>query len=189
MTTSFLEKAAGLSILAAMICFGQVDKPQLRAGVSVELVKSRHAAVLRAADDLDAVVVAVTEKGNVYVGVERSEAAAAGAKAWAAAKGKLIYLKADARAAGGAVEAVLAGLRAAGARELGLLTDQKEAGEAEFPRPPRGFVVALAGGGRVVSAAAQVKKGETVQVPVGTPVRSWLELVDACVGQGAKVGL
>jgi len=190
MRTNSLAKLAGFTLLAATLSFAQTGKPQPRAGVSVQMVKTRHAAILRAADDLDAVVVAVTEKGNVYVGIERCDPSEAGRKAWAAAAGKLIYLKADARAAGATVQTVLTSLQAAGARELGLLTDQQEPGQPGFPRPPRGLVVALGAPGRVVAPDARLQPGEAVKVPLlGPSVRTWLETVDACLGQGAKVGV
>ena len=76
------------------------SKPVLRPGVSV------HAVEVRAADELDATVVAITQAGQVYVGIKPAETAALGNL-----PDGTVYVKADARVPYQTILAVLDALR------------------------------------------------------------------------------
>lgn len=120
--------------------------PVLRPGVSVKMATSTNAAVLREADDLDALVLAMTAQGKTYLDITPtpvSELSAAVKKALSGKPAKRLYLKFDARIAFEALSPVFAALRTAGLDSVYLLTDQRDTGEAEFPRPPKGFRVFL----------------------------------------------
>jgi biopolymer transport protein TolR len=66
--------------------------PPLKQGVSVDMPVASHAVEMRAADNQEALVVAITADGRVYVGMEPSEPAALNRLS-----ARLIYVKADAR--------------------------------------------------------------------------------------------
>ena len=81
------------------------------------------------ADKEDAIVVAVTRDGGVFLGQDKVAPADLGTKV--AAKladkpGKTIYVRADARAQYKAVEDAIDNVRTAGVDEVGLLTQKKE---------------------------------------------------------------
>jgi biopolymer transport protein ExbD len=69
------------------------SKPVMTAGVSVQMPGSRHAVEMRAADELDVKVVAITAGGKVFHGVTPVEPEALSGIAV-----KTVYVKADARA-------------------------------------------------------------------------------------------
>jgi hypothetical protein len=82
-------------VLAGWICVvGAQERPQpvLKQGVSVELAVAGHAVEMRAADEQDATVVAITAEGKIYVGVTRAEP-----EALSGLSAETVYLKADAR--------------------------------------------------------------------------------------------
>ncbi len=82
------------------------SKPVLRPGVSVQMAVAEHAVEVRAADELDATVVAITQAGQVYVGIKPAETAALGNL-----PDGTVYVKADARVPYQTILAVLDALR------------------------------------------------------------------------------
>jgi len=76
-----------------MIAGTGAQTPPLKQGVSVEMAVGSHAVEMRAADNQKALVVAITEDGRVYVGIEPSEPAALNRLS-----ARIVYVKADARA-------------------------------------------------------------------------------------------
>jgi hypothetical protein len=90
------------------------SKPVLRQGVSVQMAVATHPVMLRAADELNAVVVAITANGELYLGAERTSAAGL-----AHLTADTIYVKADSRAPFQTVLTVLDALRG---KSVGLLT-------------------------------------------------------------------
>jgi biopolymer transport protein ExbD len=85
---------------------------------------AEHAVEMRAADELDATVVAITREGKVYVGIKPTEAAAL-----SDLRDGTVYVKADARAPYQTILAVLDGLRG---KTVVLLT--QPAGNASKPQ-------------------------------------------------------
>ena len=79
--------------------------PALKEGVRVDMPSASHAAEVRVADESNAVVVAITANGGVFVGAARTDPAALNRLT------ATVYVKADARAQYQAVIAVLDALR------------------------------------------------------------------------------
>jgi biopolymer transport protein ExbD/biopolymer transport protein TolR len=85
------------------------------------------------ADKEDAIVVAVTRDGGVYLGQNKTSLDQLGVQVrekLADKPGKTIYVRADARAQYLAVENAVDAVRTAGVDNVGLLTQKKEAGNA-----------------------------------------------------------
>jgi biopolymer transport protein ExbD len=76
-----------------LICAVGAQKPALRKGVSVQMPVATHAVEMRAADEPNATVVAITADGKVFSGIERTEPGAL-----SNLSAKTVYVKADARA-------------------------------------------------------------------------------------------
>ncbi len=76
--------------------------PALKKGIAVDMPVASHAVEVRAADGQNAVVVAITANGGVFVGSESSEPAALNQLSE-----RTVYVKADARAPYQTVLAVL----------------------------------------------------------------------------------
>ena len=89
-----------------LICVAGAQKPALQKGVSVKMPVATHAVEMRAADEPDATVIAITADGKVFAGVEPVEP---GALSNLSAKN--IYVKADARVPFQTVLTVLDALR------------------------------------------------------------------------------
>lgn len=137
--------AAALSAAAAPAAVSA--PPVLRAGVSVELPVTTQARPLPEADQADALVLAITRKPTVYLGITPFTPAQLTAKLKADLPGrasKNLFLKADARAPYSAVVEVLAALRQAGIDAPFLLTAQRHPSDAPGSVPPKGLQVHLA---------------------------------------------
>ena len=78
------------------------QKPVLRRGVAVEMAVANHAVQMRAADEQNAVIVAIATTGRVFVGITATEPAALSSLSQ-----RTVYLKADAQAPYQKVLAVL----------------------------------------------------------------------------------
>ncbi len=94
------------------------QKPALTQGVSVEMAVASHAVEMRAADDPNATVVAITAGGRVFVGIKLTEPIALGNLS-----AGTVYVKADSRVPYQKVLAVLDALRG---RSVVLLTAPPE---------------------------------------------------------------
>jgi biopolymer transport protein TolR len=83
------------------------------------------------ADKEDAIVVAITRDGGVFLGQNRISLEELGGKVrdkLADTPGKTIYVRADARAQYRAVEDAIDAVRTAGVEDVGLLVQRKEPG-------------------------------------------------------------
>ena len=172
-------KAVSLAMaMGSMLVAQDPRRPVLRAGVSVEMATTQHAVAVPQADEEDALVVAVTAKGRVYLGVTSLSPAELPAKVRG---GKQVYIKADSRAPYAEVARVLEALRQAGFAAPLLLTGQKDTPEPGRPLPPRGLEVHLAPGAE--TAAVEVRVRAAGSAAYGDVVR----VIDACRGAGASV--
>ncbi|HTP86889.1 MAG TPA: biopolymer transporter ExbD [Bryobacteraceae bacterium] len=118
-----------VDVMLVLLIIFMVITPMLSKGQSVELVKARNAIAMQAADKEDAVLVAVTRDGRVFLspGNNQMPADQLPQKVKDLLTNKLdktVYIKADARAQYSKVEDVVDNLRAAGVDEVGLLTEQ-----------------------------------------------------------------
>jgi len=110
------------ALLAAAIA---AQTPALRKGVSVQMPVTTNAAAMPDADMADALVVAVTFAGSVFLGVAKVTPAQLSGEVKSlltAHPGKRVYLKGDARTPYSTVAEVLEALRIAGVHAPILLT-------------------------------------------------------------------
>lgn len=94
------------SILACVAVAQQSPKPALQKGVSVQMPVAPHAVEVRAADEPNATVVAITADGKVFAGIQPTEP-----DALSRLSEETVYLKADARVPFQTVLTVLDALR------------------------------------------------------------------------------
>ncbi|MCZ2077361.1 MAG: biopolymer transporter ExbD [Bryobacterales bacterium] len=127
-------------IMLVMLIIFMVITPMLSKGVSVDLVRTKNPIAMQAADKDDAVLVAVTRDGKVFLGTTQTSPDQLPQKVKDLLTSKLdktVYLKADSRSRYERVVEVVDNLRAAGVDQLGLLTEQiKERGAESTPEAP-----------------------------------------------------
>ena len=124
-----INAAPMVDVMLVLLIIFMVITPMLQKGVSVELAKAENPREMREADQDDAVVVAVTRDGKIYLGSEqlRIERLSEKIQDLLASKvDKTIYVKSDRRAKYGGVVDVVDTVRASGVDTLGLLTDKTE---------------------------------------------------------------
>jgi biopolymer transport protein ExbD/biopolymer transport protein TolR len=103
-----------------------VITPMLNNKVAVDLAKTENAVALPDADKEDAVVVAVTRDGFVYLGANRVSLDVLGGKVsdlLTDKPSKKIFMRADARAKYGKVKDTVDAVRSAGVDQIGLITE------------------------------------------------------------------
>ena len=126
-----------VDVMLVMLIIFMVITPMLSKGVSVDMAKTSNPVSMQAADKEDAVLVAVTRDGTVFLGSTKVALAEMPGKVKDMLSSKLdktCYLKSDARARYERVVEAIDSLRAAGVDQLGLLTEEVKrrgaAGEA-----------------------------------------------------------
>lgn len=116
-------------IMLVLLIIFMVVTPMLQKGVSVDMARVDNPRQMPDADKEDAVLIAVTKSGNVFLGTQQinEEDITAKVKELLEARlDKTVYIKSDARAKYGKVVKVVDEVRAAGVDQLGLLTEQVE---------------------------------------------------------------
>jgi hypothetical protein len=96
-------------VVSLQICFAgaqEPPKPALRKGISVQMPVAEHAVEMRAADEPNATVVAITANGRVFTGIEPTEPVAL-----SKLSAGTVYVKADSRVPFQTVLTVLDALR------------------------------------------------------------------------------
>jgi biopolymer transport protein ExbD len=125
-----------VDVMLVLLIIFMVITPMLSKGVSVDMVQSKNAIAMSAADKEDAIMVAVTRDGKVFLSPGNAQTTADQLPAkikdlLTNRLDKTVYIKSDARARYERVVDVVDNLRAAGVDQLGLLTEQqKREGEA-----------------------------------------------------------
>jgi biopolymer transport protein ExbD len=130
-----------LSVAATTVVAQDTTIP-LQIGITVQLPATSNAVAVPSADKEDALVVAVTRDGRVYLGTDLISPAdlANKVKSEVATRAeKKLYLKADARTPYANVVAVLDAVRTSGVQGLTLLTDQRRPSQAGKLAPPTGL--------------------------------------------------
>ncbi len=125
-------------IMLVLLIIFMVITPMLTKDVPVDMAAVENTRDMQDADKEDAVVVAVTRDGRIYIGntkIEKDDLTGQVKDRLAARLDKTVYVKSDARAKYGDVVAVVDEIRSAGVDQLGLLTQRVEKG-APVPRPP-----------------------------------------------------
>ena len=118
-----------IDILLVLLIIFMVITPMLQQKVAVDMAKVDNPTPMPDADKEDAIIVAVTRDGGVYLGQDKVATSELGGKVrdkLADTPGKTIYVRADARAQYRAVEDAIDAVRTAGVDEVGLLTQRKE---------------------------------------------------------------
>ena len=122
-------------IASILISVGFAQQPPLRQGVSVQMAVAGHAVEMRAADEPNSTVVAITADGKIYSGIKLAEVAAL-----SSLTDETIYVKADSRAPYQKVLAVLDALRG---KSIVLLTASPENAARQGYVPPYGVRLAV----------------------------------------------
>jgi biopolymer transport protein ExbD/biopolymer transport protein TolR len=115
-----------IDVMLVLLIIFMVVTPMLSKGVSVDLVKTMNPTAMQDADKEDAVLVAVTRNGEVFLGSTKLPPADLPGKVkdmLASKLNKTCYVKADSRSRYEKVVEVVDNLRAAGVDNIGLLTD------------------------------------------------------------------
>jgi biopolymer transport protein ExbD len=116
-------------VMLVLLIIFMVITPMLQKGFSVDMAKAANPRQMPDADKEDAVVLAVTRDGKVYLGSDPIRLGDVTIKVKDMISSKLdktVYVKSDARAKYGDVVALVDNVRAAGVDSLGLLTEKLE---------------------------------------------------------------
>ncbi|MSV34393.1 MAG: biopolymer transporter ExbD [Bryobacterales bacterium] len=128
-----------VDVMLVLLIIFMVITPMLTKGAAVELVKTAHPIAMKDADKEDAILVAITRNGELFLspGNKRLTVEELSGKVRDLLTNRLdktIYIKSDMRAKYERVTDVVDNLRAAGVDQLGLLTEQV-AGERKPTTP------------------------------------------------------
>ena len=129
-----------VDVMLVLLIIFMVITPLLTKGVSVDMYKAQHPIAMQNADKDDAIIVAVTRNGEVFLspGNKRLGLEDLPPRVQDLLTNKLdktVYIRADMRAKYKAVEDVVDELRSAGVDQIGLLTEQlpQEPARAKAP--------------------------------------------------------
>lgn len=114
-------------VMLVLLIIFMVITPMLQKGMSVDLVPTHNPRMMADADKEDAVLLAVTRDGRIFLGTERIEPDEITVKVLDLVAQKLdktVFVKADARAKYGDVVKVVNGVRGAGVDHIGLITER-----------------------------------------------------------------
>lgn len=126
-------------IMLVLLIIFMVVTPMLQKGVSVDMAKVNNAEDMQNADKDDAIILAVTRDGKMYLGskqIQLSEITNAVKDQIANRLDKTVFVRSDARAKYGDVVKAVDEVRSAGVDNLGLLTEKNQKGGAAPPPPP-----------------------------------------------------
>ncbi|MGB6974712.1 MAG: biopolymer transporter ExbD [Terracidiphilus sp.] len=117
-----------VDVMLVLLIIFMVITPMLNNKVSIDMVKVQNAVPMPDASKDDAIVVAITRDGGLFLGQDKIALSELGSKVsdrLASTPGKTIYVRADARAQYRAVEDAIDAVRTAGVDEIGMLTERK----------------------------------------------------------------
>ena len=122
-----------VDVMLVLLIIFMVITPMLQNKVAVDMAKVDNPTAMPDADKEDAIVVAITRDGGVFLGQDKIAVTELGVKVrdkLADQPGKTIFVRADARAQFRAVEDAIDAVRTAGVDEVGLLTQKRETGSS-----------------------------------------------------------
>jgi biopolymer transport protein ExbD/biopolymer transport protein TolR len=125
-----------VDVMLVLLIIFMVVTPMLQKGASVDLAETKNPVPMADADKEDAVLVAVTRDGKIFLGSEKIELDALTGRVKTALEkksDKKVFVKSDARVKYGHVVDVVDNVRSAGVDQVGLLTEQKK---TTTPPPP-----------------------------------------------------
>ena len=117
-----------VDVMLVLLIIFMVITPMLNKKVNVDMVQVDNPISMPDADKEDAIVVAITRSGYVFLGQNKiavSELGSAVQNKLADKPGKTVYFRADARSQYRVVEDAIDAVRTAGVEEVGLLTDKR----------------------------------------------------------------
>jgi biopolymer transport protein ExbD/biopolymer transport protein TolR len=118
-----------VDVMLVMLIIFMVITPMLSKGKDVDMVKTKNAISMQAADKTDAIICAVTRDGKTYLNVTQMEPSDMPQRVKELLEkrptDKTIFIKADYRAKYDRVVDLVDNLRAVGVDQLGLLTEQR----------------------------------------------------------------
>ena len=126
-------------IMLVLLIIFMVVTPMLQKGVSVDMANVNNPRDMKDADKDDAIVVAVTRDGKIYLGnsaLNKEDLTGQIKDRISTRLDKTVYVKSDARAKYGDVVAVVDEIRSAGVDQLGLLTQKNQNAKSTPPPPP-----------------------------------------------------
>ncbi|HYP13650.1 MAG TPA: biopolymer transporter ExbD [Bryobacteraceae bacterium] len=131
-----------VDVMLVLLIIFIVITPMLSKGITVEMAKAKNPAEMKAADQEDAVLVAISRDGKTYLGTDMTPPDQLPGKVKDLLTNKLdktVYLRADARARYERVVEVVDNLRAGGVDLLGLLTEEVQKERDEPAAAPAGM--------------------------------------------------
>ena len=132
-------------IMLVLLIIFMVVTPMLQKTLPVDMARVNNAIEMKDADKDDAVIVAITRDGNIYLKntkITKDDITGQVKDLISSRLDKTVYVKSDARAKYGDVVAVVDEIRSAGVDQLGLLTELNERRTA--PPPPNTAVTPTA---------------------------------------------
>jgi biopolymer transport protein ExbD len=127
-------------IMLVLLIIFMVVTPMLQKGVSVDMASVNDPRDMQDADKDDAIIVAVTRDGTLYLGntkINKEDITGQIKDRIANKLDKTVYVKSDARAKYGDVVAVVDEIRSAGVDSLGLLTEKVKQGGGKTQPPAK----------------------------------------------------
>ena len=125
-------------IMLVLLIIFMVVTPMLQKGVSVDMANVNNPHDMKDADKDDAIVVAVTRDGKIYLGntqMNKEDLTGQIKDRVSTRLDKTVYVKSDYRAKYGDVVAVVDEIRSAGVDQLGLLTEKNQKERPAVPPP------------------------------------------------------
>ena len=125
-------------IMLVLLIIFMVVTPMLQKGVSVDMANVNNPHDMKDADKDDAIVVAVTRDGKIYLGntqMNKEDLTGQIKDRVSTRLDKTVYVKSDYRAKYGDVVAVVDEIRSAGVDQLGLLTEKNQKERPAAPPP------------------------------------------------------
>ena len=122
-----------VDVMLVLLIIFMVITPMLQNKVAVDMAKVDNPTAMPDADKEDAIVVAITRDGGVFLGQNKTAVSELGAQVrekLADKPGKTIFIRADARAEYLAVENAIDAVRTAGVEDVGLLMQKREGNPA-----------------------------------------------------------
>jgi biopolymer transport protein ExbD/biopolymer transport protein TolR len=120
-----------VDVMLVLLIIFMVITPMLQNKVSIDMAQVNNPTPMPDADKDDAIVVAITRDGGVFLGQNKVAVTELGGLVrdkLSDKPGKTIFVRADARAQFRAVEDAIDAVRTAGVDDVGLLTQKREGG-------------------------------------------------------------
>jgi biopolymer transport protein TolR len=118
-----------VDVMLVLLIIFMVITPMLQNKVHIDMAQVSNPTAMPDADKEDAIVVAITRDGGVFLGQNKVAVSELGGQVrdkLADKPGKTIYVRADARAQFRAVEDAIDAVRSAGVDDVGMLTQKRE---------------------------------------------------------------